>query len=41
MVVPSLDGSQSIEQEMLDLFFSGMTISEKILAILNTCFGEG
>jgi hypothetical protein len=41
MVVPSMDVKQSIEEEMRDLFNSGMTTSEKILAIPNTYFGEG
>jgi hypothetical protein len=41
MAVPSMVVGQSIEQEMPDLFFSGMTTSEKILAIPKTFFGEG
>jgi hypothetical protein len=41
MEVQSMDVRQLIEEEMLDLFFSGMTILEKIPAIRNTFFGEG
>jgi hypothetical protein len=41
MAVPSMVVRQSIDQEVPDLFFSGMTTSEKILAIPNTLFGEG
>jgi hypothetical protein len=36
-----MDVRQLIEEEMLDLFFSRMTILEKIPAIRNTFFGEG
>jgi hypothetical protein len=41
MAVPSMDVRISIEEEMPDLFFCGMTTFEKILAIPNTFFGEG
>jgi hypothetical protein len=41
MAVPSMDARQSIEIEMPDLFFCGMTTSDKILAIPKTIFGEG
>jgi hypothetical protein len=41
MAVPSMGVRISIEEEMPDLFFCGMTTFEKILATPNTCFGEG
>jgi hypothetical protein len=41
MAVPSMGVRQLTEQEMPNLFSSGMTTSEKILAIPNTLFGEG
>jgi hypothetical protein len=41
MAVPSMGVRQLTEQEMPDLFSSGMTTSEKILAIPKTFFGEG
>ncbi|XP_047046702.1 uncharacterized protein LOC124651700 [Lolium rigidum] len=36
-----MDVEQSIEEEMLDLFFCGTTSSKKFLAITNICFDEG
>ena len=41
MAVPSMDVRQSIEQEMQDLFYYGMTTSKKVLANPKTYFGEG
>jgi hypothetical protein len=42
MAVPSMDVRISIEEEMSDLFFCGMTTTfKKILATPNTFFGEG
>jgi hypothetical protein len=41
MAVPSMDVSQSIEEEMLDFLFCGPTTSKKFLAFPNICFDEG
>ncbi|KAE8794442.1 hypothetical protein D1007_30746 [Hordeum vulgare] len=35
-----MDVSQSIEEEMPDFFFCGMTTSKKFLAFPNICFDE-
>ncbi|XP_048558787.1 uncharacterized protein LOC125539379 isoform X2 [Triticum urartu] len=40
MAVPSMDVSQSIEEEMPDFFFCGTTTSKKFLAFPNICFDE-
>jgi hypothetical protein len=41
MAVPSMDVSQSIEEEMPDFLFCGPTTSKKFLAFPNICFDEG
>jgi hypothetical protein len=41
MAVPSMDVSQSIEEEMPDFLFCGTTTSNKFLAFPNICFDEG
>lgn len=41
MAVPSMDVSQSIEEEMPDFLFCGTTTSKKFLAFPNICFDEG